>query len=541
MNREQIETDIVCVGAGVAALATVLRLLRRAQEAGVAAPRVMVLEKGRYVGAHVLSGAVLDPAPLAALLTLEERARMPVLCHVVKERFYRLTSRHAVPIPFVPPAMRAKGMPLISLSSFTKFLGDLCEDAGAEIYTEMTAVELLEEHGRIVGVRVGDKGVDKDGTPKASFEPGPEVRAKAVVLGEGACGVLTERLIATRGLAASAEPQAYAIGIKEIIETTPRPERQGVIMHTFGYPLDWRTYGGGFVYGISPSQIALGLVVGLDYRTAHLNPHDLFRAFKRQPLIARHIAGGRTVAYGAKVLPEGGLHAMPELAADGALIVGDGAGMLDSVRLKGIHLALCAGIAAGDTLCECVQRGDCSRDMLAGYARRFYASDAGRQLRRVRNVRTWFSLGMPAGVLATGMALLTGGLLPLRLRRRTTDAQHLRAASTPAPPSPPAHGDTDLDRLGDLFFSGTQHDEQQPCHLHIIDPERCRRECIAVYGAPCTRFCPAQVYTLAEDGEHIRIDAANCLHCKTCAIKDPLGNIEWRLPEGGGGPRYVGM
>jgi len=501
----------------------------------------MVLEKGRHVGAHALSGAVLDPAPLDELLTAEQRARMPVLCHVARERFYRLTKRHALPIPFVPPAMHAKGLPIISLSAFTKFLGELCEEAGAEIYTEMTASELLEENGRVVGVRIGDKGIDKDGSHKPSFELGPDVRARAVVLGEGACGVLTERLIAAHGLPAHAEPQAYAIGIKEIIETAPRDDRAGTIMHTFGFPLDWRTYGGGFIYGLSPTQVALGLVTGLDYRDARLNPHDLFREFKRHPLVQRHIAGGRVIGYGAKVLPEGGLHAMPELVADGALIVGDGAGMLDSVRLKGIHLALQAAMAAGDTLCDAIQRDDFSRAALAGYADAFHTMDAGRHLRRVRNVRAWFALGMPAGVMATGMSLLSGGLLPLRLRRRTTDAAHTTPATAPAPPSPPAQGDTDFDRLADLFHSGTQHDEHQPCHLHIIDPERCRRECIAVYGAPCTRFCPAQVYTLADDGDSIRIEAANCLHCKTCAIKDPLNNIEWRLPEGGGGPRYVGM
>ncbi|MCX7004704.1 MAG: electron transfer flavoprotein-ubiquinone oxidoreductase [bacterium] len=543
MQREQIDVDVLCVGAGVASLSAVLRLLRRTAPAK---PTVMILEKGKHVGAHVLSGAVVDPAPLRELLTEEELAAMPVAAHVRQERFYRLTRRHALRLPFLPPALRAKGYPIVSLGALCKYLAALCEQAGAEIYTEMAAAEVLEENGTVVGVRVGDKGLDKDGQPTDRCEPGPEIRARVTILGEGACGVLTQRLIERHALAADANPQAYAVGIKEIIETPARPARAGTIVHTFGYPLDYATYGGGFVYGISPTEVALGLVVALDYRNAGLNPHEEFLKFKAHPLVRDLIRDGHVVGYGAKMLPEGGLFAVPELVTPGALIVGDGGGLLDAVRLKGIHLAMQSGIAAGDTLAEALAAGAPTPANLAGYPQRLRATSGWRQMQRVRNVRACFAWGAVPGVLAAGASLMLGGwVIPGRLRMHA-DHECLRKG-TPATPGEKEHAPKELpealalDRLTDVFHAGITHDEHQPCHLKIKDRARCVRECLAVYGAPCTRFCPAQVYTLADDGTEIKIDAANCLHCKTCQVKDPLQNIEWTLPEGGSGPNYPGL
>lgn len=538
--------DIVCVGAGVASLSAVLRLLRRLrQEPGASRkpPSVLVIEKGRYVGAHVLSGSIVDPEPLGELLSKEEQIAMPVESAVASESLYRLMRGHALRLPWTPPPMRAKGFPLMSLAKFTQYLGQLCEKAGAEIHAGFTVAELLKKDGRVIGVRIGDKGIDKQGNPKPNFEPGPDVFAKVVVLGEGACGALTEKLIEEHGLAAGANPQTYAVGIKELYELPPDPARAGKVVHTFGWPHDYSTYGGGFIYCLNEKEVAVGLATALDYKDAALNPHELFRAFKRHPLVKPFIAGGKVTGYGAKVIPEGGYHSAPNLVADGVLIVGDGAGLLDSLRLKGIHIAIQSGLAAGDTLFECWKKQDFSLAALGEYPRRFRSMSGWKQMKRVKNVRACFAFGAVPGLLGSALSIFSGGLLPPGRLRIKPDWTGLRPPSTKAGTEPVANGDRDLqmDRLSDLFFSGTEHEEDQPSHLKIPDPEKCLKECIPVYGAPCTLFCPAQVYTIAEDGSGIRIDASNCLHCKTCTIKDPFQNIEWGLPEGGGGPRYTRM
>ncbi|MBN1269659.1 MAG: electron transfer flavoprotein-ubiquinone oxidoreductase [Kiritimatiellae bacterium] len=548
-ERDIIEADVVCVGAGVACLSAVLRLLDRVKsepQSARKAPSVLIFEKGREVGAHVLSGAVLDDKPFMDLLGPERLASMPVESRVVREKFYYLGSRRAFALPMTPPPMKAHGFPIASLAKVTRWLGELCEEAGAEIYTGLAAAELLEaEDGRVIGVRLGDKGVDKDGRRKPNFEPGPDVHARVVILGEGACGMLTEHLIERRGLAGSHHEQSYAVGIKELVRGPSRPERKGHIFHTFGYPLDHRTYGGGFVYCMNDTDVALGLVVALDYRYPNLSPHEMFRAFKAHPLVRSHLSGGRVIGYGAKVIPEGGWFAAPRLAADGALLVGDGAGLLDTVRLKGADIAVESGLAAGDTLFECWRADDWSAARLQGYPARFESSRGWRRIRRYRNVRACFQMGLLPGIVATGLSYLTGGLLPPGRVRMKPDHAMMQALSARAPAAPqrPANMEKELqfDILSDLYYSGTEHEENQPCHLVIKDRERCIRECLAVYGAPCTRFCPAQVYELTEEKDGIRIQAANCLHCGTCEIKDPLRNIEWKLPEGGGGPRYKEM
>lgn len=534
--------DIVCVGAGVASLAATLRLLKRVRQVSTKPPHVVILEKGAFVGAHVLSGAIIDPGPLADLLDESERRSMPVESVVRVDGICRLTPRHALRLPWVPPLMRARGFPLVSLTKFTRYLAKLCEAAGAEIYTGFSAAELLKDSGRVTGVRVGDKGIDRSGAHKSNFEAGPHIDAKTVVLGEGADGVLTEKLIANSKLAGP-NPQTYAIGIKELIELPADPKRAGAVLHTFGYPLDNFTYGGGFLYGLNDTQVAVGLVTALDYRDPALNPHDLFRAFKAHPLIQRSIAGGKVIGYGAKMLPEGGYFAVPQLVADGVMIVGDSAGLLDTLRLKGIHIAIQSGMAAGDTLFECWQKNDFSLGVLQEYPRHFHSLSGWRQMKRVRNVRASFARGTIPGVIAAGLSVVTGGLLPAG--RRTMERDHATmkplVADSRRPGAPPFDQALQMDRLSDLYHSGTRHEEDQPSHLKIPDPAVCCEKCIPTYGAPCTKFCPAQVYNLAGDGKSIRIDFANCLHCGTCEVKDPYRNIEWHLPEGDGGPRYQGM
>ena len=534
--------DIVCVGAGVASLATTLRLLKRVREASAKRPHVVILEKGAFVGAHVLSGALIDPEPLVELLDENERRAMPVESVVGADGFSYLTPRHAFRLPWVPPMMRAKGLPLVSLTKFTQYLGKLCEAAGAEIYTGFAAVELLKDSGRVMGVRVGDKGIDRNGARKPNYEAGPHIESKAVVLGEGADGVLTERLVGTGGLAGS-NPQTYAVGIKEVVELPPDPKRAGTALHTFGYPLDSSTYGGGFLYGLNDTQVAVGLVVALDYRNPRLNPHDLFRAFKAHPRIQRAIAGGKVIGYGAKMLPEGGYYAVPRLVADGVMMVGDSAGLLDTLRLKGIHIAIQSGIAAGDTLFECWQKNDFSLGAFQEYPRRFHSMSGWRQMNRVRNVRASFARGMIPGMIAAGLSVFTGGLLPAGRRTLERDYAAMKPLDKTAAlgSTQPTDQALQMDRLSDLYHSGTRHEEDQPSHLKIPDPTICCEKCIPTYGAPCTKFCPAQVYNLSDDGKSIRVDFANCLHCGTCEVKDPYRNIEWHLPEGDGGPRYQGM
>lgn len=543
MKRDIMDVDILCVGAGVASLSAVLRLLRRLErEAPGKAPTIMVLEKGASVGAHVLSGAIIDPEPLGDLLSERELAAMPVESVVRSEAMYRLTRELALRLPWIPPAMRNRGMPLVSLERFTRYLGDLCEAAGAGIYPGMTAVELLQEGARVAGVRMGDRGFDRQGARKPNFQPGPHVHAKVVLLGEGACGVLAEHLFLQKKLGGT-NPQTYAVGLKELVETPAAARRTGTVLHTFGYPQDSDSYGGGFVYHLTDTQVAVGLVTALDYRDAALNPHDLFRAFKAHPLIAPHLVGGKVIGYGAKIIPEGGYHAVPALVAEGVMILGDTAGLLDSLRLKGIHIAIQSGLAAGDALFEAWRKNDFSLAALEEYPRRFKQMSGWRQMQRVRNVRACFAHGTLAGLAGAGLSVCTGGRLPSGRMAMGQDHERLRplSASRPGPELPSADQALQMDRLSDLYHSGTRHEEDQPPHIRIPAPERCAKECIPLYGAPCRLFCPAQVYALEDDGKTIRIDAANCLHCGTCSIKDPLLNIEWNLPEGEGGPRYSGM
>ncbi len=539
----KIDTDILCIGGGVANLAAALKLMRTLKAAGVEKlPRVTVIDKGRNPGSHVLSGAVVDPDGFKGLLTDDEIAKMPIQTKVNKEAFHLLlNSSKSFPIPWVPPMMQDKGMPVGSLSKLTGYLAKLCEQEGAEVYTGFAAVELIEDGaGRVVGARTGDKGLDHEGKPKSNYLPGEEIYAKAVLLGEGACGILTEKLIAKKGLRSPRGHQSYAVGIKEVIEVPANESRVGEIIHTFGYPADMSTYGGGFMYHVSATEVMICYAYALDYAHAEVDPHYMFRQFKAHPTLAQYIEGGKTVAYGAKVIPEGGYYSVPEVVADGALITGDGAGLVDTLRIKGVHIAMQSGCAAAETLAECWQKNDFSYEMLKGYSRRLKQTSGWKQLKRVKNVRAPFSVNTLLGVAAAGCAWATFGAFPFWMVGMEPDHEELLPLKGGRLPEKPelAATPTSPDRLTDVFMSGTIHDEDQPCHLKIKDRAKCA-ECIKKFGAPCLRFCPAEVYRL-EDGV-IHVDFSNCLHCKTCQIKDPYQNIEWTFPQGGEGPRYTRM
>lgn len=540
MNKT-IETDILCIGAGVASLSTALHLMRTLKKNGAAAPSIMVIEKGRAVGSHVLSGAVMDPSGLKALLSDEEFVKMPVESKVGKEAMAFLLPKSAIKVPWIPPLMRAHEYPLVSLTKVTRYLADICEKEGIAVYPGFAAVELLhDDSGRVIGAQIGDKGVNHEGQPKSNYLKGEKVFAKTVVLGEGGCGILTERLIKKNKLE-GVRPQTYAVAFKELIEVASAPERAGEIAHTFGFPVpDAQTYGGGFIYRMNATTVAVGYALGLDYRKADFDPHAAFRMYKNHPFVQAHIAGGKTVAYGAKVIPEGGVYSAPALATDGALIVGDSGGLLDSLRIKGIHIAVQSGIAAGATLADCWLKKDFSKAALAAYTQKVQAMPGWQEMKRVKNVRAGFTHHLLFGMMCAGGAAVLNGLFPFWRVKMEGDAEATRPLSqdkaAPLPDLP--MGPLSMDRLSDVFLSGTLHEEDQPCHLKIKDRAKCKK-CIELYGAPCVKFCPAEVYRI-EDG-NLHVDFSNCLHCKTCQIKDPLANIEWCFPTGGEGPRYTRM
>jgi electron-transferring-flavoprotein dehydrogenase len=533
-----IETDILVVGAGPAGLAAAIALRRRADGAK---PRVVVLDKGRSLGSHVLSGAIVDPSGFRGLLTDEELARLPCGTKVVKESFRcNITSGFSVKIPWVPRLMSSRGFPVVSLTKMTVGLAQIAQKEGVEIYTGYAVTELVEDNGRIVGARTGQKGLDKDGAKKSNHLASEEIRAKVTILAEGGCGILTEKLIAARGLQ-GVRPPTYAIAIKELVEVPAGTQTAGEVMHTFGWPADFGTYGGGFVYHVSETQVMVGYAYALDYARAEIDPFRLFRRFKASSAVAPHVKGGKSVAYGAKVIPEGGFYSVPTPYAPGCLIVGDGAGLVDSLRIKGVHIAFQSAMAAADAIL-----GELSGTGDAGprYLELLKETTGWKEMERVRNVRASFSWGMPYGVMAAGLAWMTRGKFPwfrvpgcdegdAKTMRPLENGALEREAANDVETSP-----TQPDRLTDVFMSGTVHEEDQPCHLRLCDASKCA-ECERVYGSPCTRFCPAEVYR--REGEQLQIDFSNCLHCKTCRIKCPFENIEWTFPQGGDGPRYTRM
>ena len=530
-----INTDVLVVGAGPAGLATAISIKRRS---GGEKLRVLVLDKSKSDGGHVLSGAIIDPSGFKGLLSEEEIAKLPVEAHDSKESFRAILSEKcSIRIPWVPPMMSSHGYPVCSLTKVTQYLASLARKAGVEVFTGYAVTELIEKDGRVVGARTGAKGVDKEGAKKSNYLPPEEISARVTVLAEGGCGILTEKLIAEKKLQ-GVRPQTYAVGIKELIEVPAGTQTAGETMHTFGYPCDTRTYGGGFVYHVSETQVMVGYAYALDYRKSEVDVHKLFRRYKATAAVQRHIKDGKSVAYGAKVIPEGGYYAVPTPYAPGVLIVGDGAGLLDSLRIKGVHIALQSGACAAEAILDDSDNpGEKYFDLLK-------KTSGWKEMKRVRNVRAPFSCWMPFGVMAAGLAWATFGKFPFwrvggvdkgdaaELKPCTAaDVERENADEIAAGPTQP-------DRLTDVFMSGTIHEEDQPCHLKIRDAAKCE-ECKAKFAAPCQRFCPAEVYRF-DDGK-MQIDFSNCLHCKTCKIKCPYGNIEWTFPQGGDGPRYTRM
>ena len=501
----------------------------------------------------MLSGAVLDPAALDELVPDWRARKAPLETPVRDDRVYFLTRTRALRFPVTPPPLRNHGHYVISLNRFVKWLAGLVEEAGVDVFTGFSGSEVLLEGDRVVGVRTGDRGVDRHGARKATFEPGVDIRAAVTVFADGVRGNLTKTLIRRFDLDEGRLPQVYALGIKELWEVPAGRLQPGSVIHTLGHPLRFEEFGGGFVYALPDGRVSVGFVAGLDYRDPLFDPHVAFQRFKRHPLVAGLLSGGQMVRYGAKALPEGGWHAVPLCHLPGGLLVGDAAGFLNSMRLKGIHLAMRSGMCAAEAAFEAVRAGDPSAARLARYGELIEQGSIRAELYPVRNVHQSFGHGLLAGLAYSAFSLVSGGWwlrdpMPARPGHERLARVSAGAGTTPrdAAREVPIDRTLTFDKLTNVHFSGTRHDEDQPSHLLVHDTDLCRTRCLEEYRNPCTRFCPASVYEIidATDGsgsKQLQVNASNCVHCKTCDIMDPYQIIDWVPPEGGGGPQYEGM
>jgi electron-transferring-flavoprotein dehydrogenase len=553
-ERETLEVDVLIVGGGPAGMSAALRL-GQLQKAGGGEPlAIAVLEKAREAGAHMLSGSVLDPSALKDLIPDFKEKGAPLGAEVRRDDIYYLTRTAKVRLPITPPFFQNHGNYIISLNRFVKWMGGLVEAEGIDVFTGFPATEVLFEGSAVAGVRTGDRGIDKHGQKKSTFEPGVDIRAKVTIFTDGVRGNLTKSLVRQLGLDEGRSPQVYAIGLKELWEVPEGRTQPGRVVHTMGYPLKNEEFGGAFMYSLPGNLVSLGLVTGLDYRDPMFDPHVAFQHLKRHPLIASMLEGASLVRYGAKALPEGGWYAVPKLYAAGALIAGDAAGFMNSARLKGIHLAMRSGMLAAETCFEAIRAGDTSEPALKAYDDRVQASAIRRELYPVRNVHQAFGYGSLAGAAFAGLSLFTGGWWfrdPLPAHGGWTRMKKLAEYYKDARPDPestvnPVKIDRQLtfDRLTGVHYSGTRHPEDQPSHLVVHDATVCATRCREEFGNPCIRFCPANVYEMVDAGDgtkKLQINASNCVHCKTCDIMDPYQIIDWVPPEGGGGPDYEGM
>ena len=553
VERERLEGDVLIVGAGPAGLACALHLshlIGKHAAGGRAAPlsteNIYVLEKAREIGAHQLSGAIMDPRALRELVPDFEKSA-PLDTPVTGDAAYFLSSTGSWKLPITPPPLQNHGNYVVSLNRLTKWLGGLVEKVGVNIFMQFAGASLIYEGDGVAGVITEDKGVDKNGKPKDNFTPGYELRSKITVLAEGPRGSLTKTLV-DRFHLHGLNPQVYGIGIKELWEVQPGRIDAGYVAHTLGWPLDSQKYGGGWLYGLRDNRVSLGMVVGLEYKDPLFDPHEAFQKFKTHPFVRRVLEGGSLVRYGAKTVPYGGWYSMPRSYVDGGLIIGDSASLLNSQRLKGIHTAIKSGMLAAETIYEALAAGDLSAKSLSAFQKKLEASWIKPELWAVRNFHQGFHSGLWPGSLHAGMQFVTGGrglVDPMRCQPGYEDFQKLNRPREIVDQSTRFKGDGKLtfNRLSDVYHSGTRHEEDQPCHLIVTDPSICADRCVREYGNPCQYYCPAAVYEMALDGGQpkLKINASNCVHCKTCDIADPYQIVNWVPPEGGGGPNYEGM
>jgi len=534
-----MQYDIVVVGGGPAGLAAAIRVKQLSPETSVC-----VLEKGSEIGAHILSGAVMDPRALAELLPDWKEKGAPLNVPVTEDRFLFLTQSSAIRTPgfMLPACFRNHGNYVISLGAFCRWLGAQAEERGVEIFPGFAATEVLLDGARVKGVATGDMGINRQGEKTDAYQPGMELHAKYTFLAEGARGQLARQLEERFQLRKI--PQVYGIGLKELWEVKPERHQSGLVVHTAGWPLDASTYGGSFLYHQDNRQVAVGFVVGLGYENPYLSPFEEFQRFKTHPAIRAFLDGGKRISYGARAIAAGGLQSLPRLAFPGGVLIGDDAGFLNASRIKGSHCAIKSGMLAAEAAVQALHAGR-AQDELTAYPEAFRSSWLYDELHRARNFKPWMSKGLYVGTAMVGVdQLLFRGNAPWTLRHGHADHETLKPKDAFSPIAyPKPDGVLTFDRLSSVFISNTNHNEDQPPHLTLKDKSIPVRVNLAQYAGPESRYCPAQVYEFvdADGGPRLQINAQNCVHCKTCDIKDPTQNIVWVAPEGGGGPNYPNM
>jgi electron-transferring-flavoprotein dehydrogenase len=543
MERESMSYDVVVVGGGPSGLAAAIRLKQLAAEQG-RETSVCIIEKGAEIGAHILSGAVIEPRALDELIPDWKERGAPLLTPATDDNFVFLTAKHAIRLP-TPPQMNNHGNYIASLGNLCRWLAQQAEGLGVEIYPGFAAAEVLyDENGRVKGVATGNMGVGRDGKPTANFTPGVELHGRLTLFAEGCRGSLTKTLFERFNLREGVDPQTFAIGIKELWEIDPAKHQPGRVVHTIGWPLSSDTYGGSFLYHLENNQVAVGLVVGLDYTNPWLSPFEEFQRFKNHPAMRPLFEGGRRIAYGARALNEGGFQSIPKLIFPGGALIGCTAGFMNVPKIKGSHTAMKTGMLAAEATFEALAQDEPGE--LIAYPERLKKSWVWTELKRVRNVRPAFHLGLWGGLLGSALdTYIFRGHAPWTLHH-TPDYSKLMKASEAMPIDyPKPDGVVSFDRLSSVFLSATNHEESQPIHLQLKDPAIAIEVNLALYDAPEQRYCPAGVYEIVRDVDglnpRLQINAQNCVHCKTCDIKDPTQNINWVVPEGGGGPNYPNM
>ena len=537
VERDVMEYDVVTVGAGPAGLAMAIRLKQLKPELSVC-----VIEKASTIGAHILSGAVIEPGPLDALLPNWRDSPPPVCVPATEDELWFLNKTSGRKFPILPPGMRNHGNFIVSLGAMCAWMAPQAEALGVEIYPGFAASETLhDDTGKVIGVRIGDMGVAKDGSPKTGYTPGIDIRAKVTVLAEGARGHLTKRLVKRFELDRDSDPQAYSIGIKELWQVPAGRTSPGKIVHTLGWPADNNTYGGSFLYHLDNDRIALGYVSGLDYKDPQYKPWEAFQQWKNHSLIQPLLDGGNILSAGARAIVTGGWQSLPKVEMPGALLIGDTAGLLNVPKIKGTHQAIRSGMLAAEHLAQSLDS--------AGFDAKLRASDAMAELKQVRNIKPGFKKGLWFGLLNGAWETAVGGHSPWTLKV-TPDWSSLDKVGEHEQPKRDYVDRTLVprDRLQGVYYAATEHDEDQPVHLRVLDTSICVTRCAEEYDNPCTRFCPAAVYEIVTDAQpdgsqskRLQINAANCVHCKTCDIKDPYEIITWVTPEGGSGPNYQNL
>jgi len=532
IERDVMEYDVVVVGGGPSGLACAIRLKQLQPELNVC-----VLEKSASAGAHMLSGAVIEPAPLDALLPEWRDEYKGIRVPAGDDQFAFLTKAGRYKLP-TPPQMNNHGNFIVSLGDLVVWLAGKAEALGCDVFAGFAAAApIFDGQGAVAGVRIGDMGLQKDGTPGENFAPGPEIRAKTTIVAEGCRGSLSKVLISRYRLDAGKSPQTYGLGFKELWQLPAGRVVPGTIQHTVGFPMDPGTYGGSFLYHLDQDRLYIGFVVGLDYSDPRFQPFEAFQQFKNHPSIRPLLEGGEVLAYGARTIVEGGWQSMPTLEMPGAILAGDAGGTLNVPKIKGVHQALRSGVLAAEHVVE--------QGSSAGFDQRWRASPGGVELYKVRNIRPGFKHGMWMGMLNGALETVTGGHSPWTLANHA-DHSALRRLDQLASPDR-GWGERTLkprDRLSAVFLAGNTHEESQPVHLKVADTQICSTRCAQEYGNPCQYFCPAQVYEMVDDGTgvlRLQINASNCVHCKACDIKDPYEIITWATPEGGSGPNYQNM